>query len=358
MNISSLTICICGGGNLGHTVAGYISAKKQFKVNLLTNHPEQWHQEINITDNEGKTFCGSLTIISNKPERTIPQSDIILLCLPGFAIQDELLRIKPFLKKGQIVGSVVSSTGFFFIAKQLLLPSTGLFGFQRVPFISRINEYGRSASLLGYKKILKIAIENYPEKEKLQQILFQLLDTPIEVVQHYLEVSLSNSNPLLHTSRLYNLFQNYKKGIYYDRVPLFYEEWTDKDAELLIRCDKEFFQLLDKLPVSIKGIQPLLEYYECRDANSLTRKIRSIEAFKGLPSPMIKIAEYKYIPDFTNRYFLEDFSFGLSLIKNIGDTLKVDLPEITKIHNWGISITPSPIWKIPVDAILNQSLNF
>lgn len=71
-------------------------------------------------------------------------------------------------------------------------------------------------------------------------MLFQLLDTPIEVVPHYLEVSLSNSNPLLHTSRLYNLFQNYREGIYYEKVPLFYEDWTDEDAELLIRCDNEF----------------------------------------------------------------------------------------------------------------------
>ena len=303
-------------------------------MNLLTSHPERWQREITVKDGNGHTFCGELAVVSNQAELTVPQSDIILLCLPGFAIQDELLKIKPFLKEGQIIGSIVSSTGFFFIAKQLLSPGIGLFGFQRVPFISRINEYGRSASLLGYKKQLKIAIENYPEKEKLQQMLFQLLDTPIEVVPHYLEVSLSNSNPLLHTSRLYNLFQNYREGIYYEKVPLFYEDWTDEDAELLIRCDNEFFRILDRLPVYIREIQPILKYYESRDAHSLALKIRSIEAFKGLPSPMKKIAENKYIPDFTNRYFQEDFSFGLSFIKNIGDQLEVDMPHITKIYNW------------------------
>lgn len=340
MNTSPLTICICGGGNLGHTVAGYVAAKKQFAVNLLTSHPERWQREITVKDGSGHTFCGKPAVVSNRPELTIPQSDIILLCLPGFAIQDELLKIKPFLKEGQIVGSIVSSTGFFFIAKQLLSPGIGLFGFQRVPFISRINEYGRSASLLGYKKQLKIAIENYPEKEKLQQVLFQLLDTPIEVVPHYLEVSLSNSNPLLHTSRLYNLFQNYSEGTYYEKVPLFYEDWTDEDAELLIRCDNEFFRILDRLPVNIREIQPILEYYESRDAHSLALKIRSIEAFKDLPSPMIKIAENKYIPDFTNRYFQEDFSFGLSFIKNIGDQLEADIPNITKIYNWACRFIP------------------
>lgn len=288
MNTSPLTICICGGGQSRPYGCRICRAKKQFSVNLLTSHPERWQREITVKDGNGHTFCGELAVISNQAELTVPQSDIILLCLPGFAIQDELLKIKPFLKEGQISVLLISSTGFSFIAKQLLSPGIGLFGFQRVPFISRINEYGRSASLLGYKKQLKIAIENYPEKEKLQQMLFQLLDTPIEVVPHYLEVSLSNSNPLLHTSRLYNLFQNYREGIYYEKVPLFYEDWTDEDAELLIRCDNEFFRILDRLPVNIREIQPILKYYESRDAHSLALKIPQYRSLQRPAQPYEK----------------------------------------------------------------------
>ena len=110
MNTSPLTICICGGGNLGHTVAGYVAAKKQFSVNLLTSHPERWQREITVKDGNGHTFCGELAVVSNQAELTVPQSDIILLCLPGFAIQDELLKIKPFLKEGQIIGSAGPTT--------------------------------------------------------------------------------------------------------------------------------------------------------------------------------------------------------------------------------------------------------
>lgn len=82
MNTSPLTICICGGGNLGHTVAGYVAAKKQFSVNLLTSHPERWQRGITVKDGNGHTFCGELAVISNQAELTVPQSDIILLCLP------------------------------------------------------------------------------------------------------------------------------------------------------------------------------------------------------------------------------------------------------------------------------------
>ncbi len=109
-----MTICICGGGNLGHILAGYISAKKKFTVNLLTQKPRLWHHNLFITDCNHKIYQGCLNLISDKAQEVIPQSDIILLCVPGFAIEDELLKIRPYLDKHHVVGSIVSSTGFFF----------------------------------------------------------------------------------------------------------------------------------------------------------------------------------------------------------------------------------------------------
>ena len=35
------TICICGGGGLGHTIAASLN-HNGYQVNLLTGHPEQW----------------------------------------------------------------------------------------------------------------------------------------------------------------------------------------------------------------------------------------------------------------------------------------------------------------------------
>lgn len=330
-----MTICICGGGNLGHILAGYIGAKKKFTVNLLTQKPQLWHHHLLVTDCNHKTYQGHLDRISDKAQEVIPQSDIILLCVPGFAIKDELLKIRPYLDKHHIVGSVVSSTGFFFIAHEILPDTVGLFGFQRVPFISRIDTYGQSASLLGYKKELKISTEFISSPNLLATSLFEMLDTPVQLVSHYLEVSLSNSNPLLHPTRLYDLFKDYKPGQYYSKHFLFYEEWNDSSSALLIACDQEFFTILKKLPVRTDGIIPLLDYYESKDSISLTRKIRSIEAFKGLKAPMKYIHPQKYIPDFNNRYFTEDFPFGISIIKQLAVHTNTTTPHIDKIINWG-----------------------
>lgn len=337
-----MTICICGGGSLGHTIAGYIGAKNEYKVNILTQKPQLWSRNINILDCHGHSFKSNLAIISEFPEKVIPDSDIILLCLPGFAIESELIKIKPYLKEKQVVGSVISSTGFFFMAEEILPPTIGRFGFQRVPFISRIDTYGQSATLLGYKKELKLATAFIPQPEHLINTLSGMLDTPIHHASHYLEVSLSNSNPLLHTTRLYSLFKDYQEGIYYDKPCLFYEDWDDACSGLLIACDREFFQILKKLPIHTEEIPTVLNYYESTDAASLTRKIKSIEAFKHLKAPMLKIGRRHYIPDFKNRYFCEDFPFGISFIKYMGEITNTKTPHIDKIIEWGRTFIPMP----------------
>lgn len=87
------TICICGGGSLGHVVAGWLSSRNHAKVNILTNRPEKWNNQIAIDTPEGIRLYGEICNISNKPEDVIPSSDIVLLCLPGFLIKDELIKM-------------------------------------------------------------------------------------------------------------------------------------------------------------------------------------------------------------------------------------------------------------------------
>lgn len=326
-------ICICGGGNLGHVIAG-VAAYKGYHVSLLTRKPQLWQSSLTITDFEGKTFVGNLATITNDATQVIPQADIILLCLPGFAIEAELNYIRPYIKDECHVGSVVCSTGFFFIASRVLKSNTSLFGFQRTPFIARIEEYGKSANLLGNKKELQIATLNNENPILLKNILEHITDTPIRLLGNILEASLTNSNPILHPSRLYSLFYTWSEDTFYPEPIPFYQNWDNASSELLIACDNEFHHILKALPIPIEHIPTLLDYYESHDANSLSNKIRSIEAFKTIKAPMKKVT-YGYIPDFENRYFMEDFPFGLLIIKSIGEILNVHTPNIDEILIWG-----------------------
>ena len=348
-----MKICICGGGNLGHVVAGF-AASHGHDVQLLTRHPERWSNNLTIDTPDGKTLVGHISRISNRPEDVIPQSDLVLLCLPGYAIADCLKQIVPLLGVGGLppVGSVVSSTGFFFEAFRILPPSTPLFGFQRVPFIARVGTYGHSAHLLGYKPQLSLAVEQTDDAESLRQQIETLFQTPVQLLGSHYEVSLSNSNPLLHTSRLYSLFKDWHEGVSYARVPLFYEEWTEEAAELYIRMDNELQALLAQLPVRPGSIPTVLDYYESTDAPSLARKLRSIEAFKGIPAPMKSQSPHtspslggdrgglgNYIPDFQSRYFTEDFPYGLAIVRQQMQEHRMDAPNIEKVYQWGLPLT-------------------
>ena len=329
-------ICICGGGSLGHVVAGYLAATKPVKVNVLTQRPERWSREIVVDTPDGRVLHGGLNVVSSDPAEALSGVDVVLLCLPGFAIRDELIKIRPYLNKDTYVGSVFSSTGFFFEAMKLLGEDIPLWGFQRVPFIARTEEYGHSAHLLGYKSAHNIAVERCDDKEGFRALIESLFDAPVTLLSNYYEASLTNSNPLLHTSRLYTMFGGENEGRVFPRMILFYEEWTVEAAQLLIDMDGEFFTILRYLPVSEGYLPRILDYYERHDAESLARKLSSIQGFTGITSPMTKTAE-GWAPDFASRYFTEDFPYGLRYIWELAHQLNIDVPYIDKVYNWGIS---------------------
>ena len=333
-----MTVCICGSGALGHVIAGYLAAKGKAEVNLLSSKPELWQNPLLIHTPEGEDLKASIHKVSSKPSEVIPEADIILFCYPGFQNRSALLSIKEHIKKGAFVGCVFSSTGFFFEATEILKAEQPLFGFQRVPFIARVEEYGKSANLLGYKDSLNVAVENVEEREKLAfaECLSNFFERPVNLLNNFYEASLTNSNPILHPARLYDLFAEENEGRIYSEQVLFYEDWSVKAAELLIEMDREFFKVLEVLPVREGFLPRILDYYESRDAASLAAKLRSIKAFKGIKAPM-KLTDKGWVADYSSRYFTEDFPYGLGYICKVAHEHKIKVPTLEKVLSWGLS---------------------
>ena len=125
-------------------------------------------------------------------------------------------------------------------------------------------------------------------------------------------------------------------GAVYDHKILFYKEWTDDASQLIIDMDAEFQQLLKALPVTEGAIPTLLDYYESYDASSLTQKIRSIPAFQTITSPM-KEVNGGWIPDFSSRYFTEDFPFGLRFVVDLMHVHGISSSIVDAVYQWGIS---------------------
>lgn len=333
-SLNGLDICICGGGNLGHVMAGFLAAQGRHRVSVLTGHPEQWSKDLTINvkkDNGCDVIHGSLSTVTADAADVIPDADVVFICLPGPHIKAMLEKIKPHLNPNTIVGSIVSNTGFFFLAHDIIGMQT-LFGFQRVPFISRIVQYGKEADLLGSKKSLALCVEN-GNGHAVCTMMKQLLKTPVKLLGNHYEVSLSNSNPLLHPARLYSMWKDWNPEVTYDRIPPFYAEWTDEASQLLIDMDNELQLLLKHLPVHPNSVPSILEYYESSDAASLTRKIRSIPAFQTIKSPM-KEVDNGFIPDLYSRYFVEDFECGTFYIRDTARLNAIDTPAIDKVCQW------------------------
>ena len=329
-------ITICGGGSVGHVTAGFLAADPRNEVTIFTRHPERWNEELEIIDPHATHIHGRLSRITADAHEAVADADVVFLCLPGFAIASVLEAIAPHLSLHSLLGSAVSSTGFFFEAQRIIDARITLFGFQRVPFISRVKEYGQSANLLGYKSSLNVAIEHCEDAKKSQHVtlLEQLFKTPVHLLNNYFEASLTNSNPLLHPSRLYTMWRDWLPGVVYETQPPFYGEWTIEAARLYIAMDNEFRLLLRELNVSDDVLPSVLTYYESHDALSLAAKLRSIEAFKGIMSPMKAVAG-GFVPDFDSRYFTEDFPYGTRFIVELGHAHDVPMPIINEVYDWG-----------------------
>lgn len=331
------TICICGGGGQCHALAPLFSSKG-YTVNILTSKPDIWSKEFNYRLPDGSESKAKLNEISNKPEVVIPKADVVIITVPGFAIREEIENIKPYLKKSTFVGGIFCSNGFFFEALELL-PNNPLFGFQRVPVIGYVIEKGHYGHLASFKSSIQLAVEQTSQEDKNDFIawLGTIFPCPINLQNSYFEVSISNSNPLLHPARLYDLFIDWNRSSTFTHNPLFYEEWTDRASQLLIEMDYELHNLIIALQLTPGCLPDILTYYESHDASSLTKKISSIEAFKGLKSPMV-MTDNGLIPNFKSRYFIEDFGCGLKRYVELAHKLNISIPVMDKVYNWGREI--------------------
>ena len=211
MEESGKNLCICGGGALGTVIAGTASARG-FRVNLLSERAEQWHDEITVHTCDGRIYSGKLSRKSALAKEVISDADFVLLCVPGYLIRATLEKIAPHLRAETPVGSVVSSSGFFFVAQETLPAGTPIFGFQRVPYIARVSGYGKSADLLGYKNEIRLATKDFPDdfsRETFRQKIETLFETPIVLLKSFWDAALTNSNPLLHPCRLYGMDKSF-----------------------------------------------------------------------------------------------------------------------------------------------------
>lgn len=328
-----MKITVIGGGNIGTLMAAEMAAKGH-EVTIFSSRPDEWTQNIEVfTADDKKILTAAVFCVTSDLTAAVCDAEIIWVTQPAQALQKLGTQLESCVSAGQMIGVVPGSGGVEFAFKGLLDKGCVLFGLQRVHSIARLKEYGRAVYMLGRKKDLQLGSIPAGAAVKISSIVEEIFDMPCIPLPNYLCVTLTPSNPILHTTRLYSMFHDYKVGIRFEKNFLFYEEWTDEASRMLIACDKELQDLCRVIPMDLKSVKSLRVHYESATAEAMTAKIRGIEAFKGLTSPMKETSE-GWVPDFESRYFVADFSYGLKIIKDVARLFDVETPHIDEVWNW------------------------
>ena len=235
------------------------------------------------------------------------------------------------MKIGLIPGTGGGECAF----KECILKGAVVFGLQRVPSVARLEEYGKVVRATGYREELFVASLPNKYSQECADIVSNIFKMKCSTLPNYLNLTLTPSNPILHTTRLKTIFKDYYDGKVYNEIPLFYEGWTDETSELLFKCDDEVQKICKALKdFDLSYVKSLKVHYESETPEALTNKIKSIKGFKGLKTPSVELENGKVIPDLNSRYFTADFPYGLAILVQIGDMLGVDIPNMKETLNW------------------------
>ena len=333
-----MKVTIVGGGNIGTQFAVHC-AEKGHDVFMYTSRPELFSDTLKIVDENGRTTKeGVIRLATYDPAKAFPEAEWIMITMPPNVISSVSEDIYTFASDKAVIGVVPGNGGCECAFKRLIERGNTFFGIERVPAIARLVKKGEIVQSTGYRNELHISALPCEAANSCCDLIESVFDMPCKVIPNYMNLTLTPSNPILHTTRLYSLFKDYKDGKYYDNVPLFYEEWDDYSSELLMECDFEVQKICKALPeLELKHVKSLRDHYESYTVAEMTKKISSIDSFKGLPSPVIRSKE-GFIPDLHSRYFTADFSFGLAVIQQVAIMANVKTPVIDSMKAWYNSI--------------------
>ncbi|CBN79046.1 possible NAD/NADP octopine/nopaline dehydrogenase [Ectocarpus siliculosus] len=338
---------ICGGGNGAHVAAGFL-ASRGIRVNVFTRQSKRWGDAITLST-EGSswekrgTITGALNLVTGDASQACAGSEVVIIAAPANAHPDLLRAVAPFVDDGAAVGALFAQGGFDWACVHSMGSHVNrvgcLFGLQNIPWICRINEYGKSAIVVGPKK--KLYVASYPVEQRNEMALRveAMFDIPCGTVPNFLNLTLTPSNQILHPARYYGIFwdwdgtKTYSKAELEERKGLtLYDNFDEFSAETLAAIDNELQQiklaLLQRFPqLDLSSVFPIgqrvkLHYGEdVSDTSSLKQIFCSNIGYKGCPTPLKEFSPGRFGPNVDTRLFWEDIPFGLCILKNLAEML-------------------------------------
>lgn len=318
-------VLIFGFGNIAHAIIASANHTK-FKFYVYSESNKDCNRACEISNTvDGVTISTGYTQSYSSIENVIKEADVVLFCLPSHLRINYLQKFKTYFNKNSIYGGIPGTSGFNEEIEKIIGKNSKIFSMQRVPYISRCIENYKLVT--SYRKDEIFIACNF-DRLDCSNIFESLFEIKINYLESFDNVNLSNSNPLLHTSRIYSLLRNKKPPFLISKDLKFYEDWNQEASDILLMMDAEFIEVTKK--IGLKNIIDLQTHYGVIGSKNLTYKIKNINAFKGILFPG-KFDNMHCMIDLNSRYFKEDFEHGLMYLKNKADLYGVQTPIINEV---------------------------
>ncbi|KAK7485699.1 hypothetical protein BaRGS_00023000 [Batillaria attramentaria] len=329
-----LTVCICGGGNGAHVLAGLTATHAQTEARVLTLFEKEaadW--TASMKDNDfivtRKNKDGGLVrlkakpaFVTNDPSKAVLGADVIILCVPAFAHEQYFEAISPFVKRDAAIIGLPGQPGFEFQCFDILKDrarTCAVLNYESLPWACRIAEFGKRVDILGIKdaligsKVVGRSHLNFDPVTLLQSVLGAR--PVLELANNYLEIYLMT------------------KG--FAHPPLMYAKWKDWDGEPL-KDRPLFYQGIDEYAASCLCSVSAEIVATARAIGRLRPDLGmdGVEHLERLLHPMKATDDGRWVPDFNNRYLSEDVPYGLAVTKGLAELAGVATPVTDEVLAW------------------------
>nr|BAE00002.1 alanopine dehydrogenase [Fusitriton oregonensis] len=357
-----LTVCVCGGGNGAHAMAGLAAAHPGTEARVLTLFQDEAPRWANIMKEE------NFTIQQNKPDKSVvhikakpalvtkdasqavPGANIIIFCVPAFAHAQYFKAIEPYVYPNTAIIGLPGQPGFEFQCFDVLKDKArqcAILSYESLPWACRILEFGKLVEILGAKDSLmgsEIKGKSQLKPDPAKTLQAMLGEHPVLKMAHnYLEPYLMTKS-IVHPPLMYGRWKDWD-GQPMAEKPLFYQGLDEFGAGSLSTVSDEVLDTAraitkQKPELDLPHVEHLLEWYRqdyretVKDPTSLLTAMRTNTAYNGLVHPMKDAGNGKWVPDFGYRYLAEDIPFGLVVTKGLALLAGVPTPETDRVLAW------------------------
>lgn len=353
--------CVLGAGNAAHVVAGLVSSQPGWECSVYAprkDRAERWRRgmarggiRVVYTSDGGEVIQGRPSRVSRDPGEVVPGSQLLILCLPAQAYDENLAAVAPHMDRGAVIGTISASNGFDWCVDAAMASagrradSYGVFALINLPWVCRIEAYGEEVQVRGAKPQMELVARPTSRMGELSATLSRLLRVRCPAAKGgFIGAGLANICQVIHPWIMQDNFASWDGETPFAAPPLFYQGLSEAAADNIHRASSELMAVRAALEGSFPGLVfPLVRHvmdwllwaYDryITDPSTLRSRFVTNRAYTGLTCPMTPLGR-GYAPDYTHRYLTEDVPFNLVTLRGLAQMCGVPTPVIDDVIEW------------------------